>query len=189
MYCEPSWKNASSVTFMIRLVGSTISIPATRVRLQRRGLRVVRHAGLERAGAVDVVGLRPGTLRVEAGRVARSGNVERRFSVDLRLARLHVLLGLVALDRFDRAFLGLLLLLDLLGLLLSLLLDLLLLHGLLLLLLRLLGRRLRLFLLLLRLRLGDRRLLVVVIVIATADERETRCTDTGARACSQQGPA
>ena len=128
MYCEPSWKNASSVTVMIRLVGSTISIPATRLGSSAAVSGWLDMPDFERAGAVDVVGLRPRTLWVEAGRVARSGDVERRFGVDLRLGRLHILLRLVTLDGFRRALLGLLLLLDLLGLLFSLLFGLLLLH-------------------------------------------------------------
>ena len=93
-----------------------------------------------------------------------------RIQVDLGLGGFDVLLGLFTLDRFDRALLGLLFLLfDLLGLLLSLLLGLLLLHGLLLLLrLLLLLCGLRLGLLLLLLDLSD--LLRVVIIVAAANQ-------------------
>ena len=96
-----------------------------------------------------------------------------------------VLLSLIALDRFDRALLRLFLLLDLLGLLFSLLLGLLLLHGLLLLLrLRLLLSGLGLRLLLLLLDLGD--LLRVVVIVAAADQSQAGRADAGSGRCAQQ---
>jgi len=113
-----------------------------------------------------------------------------RVQVDLGLGGLNVLLGFFTLNRFDSALLGLLLLLfNLLGLLFSLLLGLLLLHGLLLLLLLLgLFRRLRLPLLLLRLGLDD-SLLRVVLVVATANQRQTARANAGpGRGPQQRSP-